>query len=136
MFPQRGSTKYHNNAPCDVISKSSSVKHQLDENNYSFKMLNFNCLQNFMLLLCQSLTTAYFINLVFFILTDNKTHEMVPVGDFRIVRNNETKEGEQVFVPWSERSIRWPNGRLGPPKDAPDCGFHGEYCLPTKDHGN
>ena len=61
---------------------------------------------------------------------------MLSVGEFRIVRNNETNEGEQVFVPYSHRSIRWPNGRTGPPKDEPECGFYGEKCPPKQEHGN
>ncbi len=25
--------------------------------------------------------------------------------------------------------IKWPGGRTTPPKDSPDCGFHGELCI-------
>lgn len=58
---------------------------------------------------------------------------MVPVGDFQIVYGNSSRAGEQIFVPRSNATITWP-GNKGPPKDSPECGFHGELCpLPVDD---
>ena len=62
-------------------------------------------------------------------------HEMVPVGDFQILFDNETNEGEQVFVRWPNVTIHWPGGRTGPPRDSPECGFHGELCIEPKGEG-
>ncbi|XP_020613215.1 atrial natriuretic peptide receptor 1-like isoform X2 [Orbicella faveolata] len=59
-------------------------------------------------------------------------HEMVPVGDFQITFDNETSEGEQVFIRWPNVTIQWPGGRTGPPRDSPECGFHGELCIEPK----
>lgn len=60
---------------------------------------------------------------------------MVPVGDFQIMFDNETKEGEQVFSRWPNVTIHWPGGRTGPPRDSPECGFHGELCIEPKGEG-
>ncbi|KAK3705160.1 hypothetical protein QZH41_003755 [Actinostola sp. cb2023] len=60
-----------------------------------------------------------------------KFPEMVPVGDFHIRYGNSSAAGEQVFVLRSNTSIIWPKGR-GPPKDSPECGFHGELCPAPK----
>ncbi|XP_048576329.1 atrial natriuretic peptide receptor 1 isoform X2 [Nematostella vectensis] len=57
---------------------------------------------------------------------------LVPVGDFHIVYSNNSKMGKQVFVPWYNHSIHWPNNK-GPPKDSPECGFHGELCPSKKE---
>lgn len=59
---------------------------------------------------------------------------MVPVGDFQILFDNETKVGEQVFIRWPNVSIKWPGGR--PPVDAPECGFHGELCIEPTGEGD
>ena len=56
-------------------------------------------------------------------------HEMIPVGDFQIKYDNKTKKGEQIFVRRSGIAIKWPGGRTGPPRDSPECGFHGELCI-------
>lgn len=56
-------------------------------------------------------------------------HEMIPVGDFQIMYDNKTNEGEQVFIRRSGITIKWPGGRTGPPRDSPECGFHGELCI-------
>ncbi|XP_078348931.1 atrial natriuretic peptide receptor 1-like isoform X2 [Oculina patagonica] len=58
-----------------------------------------------------------------------KDHEMIPVGDFQILFDNETKEGEQVFIRWPNVTIHWPGGRI--PVYEPKCGFHGEHCIET-----
>lgn len=60
---------------------------------------------------------------------------MVPVGDFQITFDNETNEGEQVFIRWPNVTIHWPGGRTGPPRDSPECGFHGELCIEPKGEG-
>ena len=62
-------------------------------------------------------------------------HEMVPVGEFQITFGNETNEGEQVFIRWPNVTIHWPDGRTGPPRDSPECGFHGELCIEPKGEG-
>ena len=62
-------------------------------------------------------------------------HEMVPVGDFQIAFDNETNEREQVFIRWPNVTIHWPGGRNGPPRDSPECGFHGELCIEPKGEG-
>jgi len=58
-----------------------------------------------------------------------KEDGMIVVGDFQILYNNETKEGEQVFIRRPNVTIKWPGGRTGPPRDSPECGFHGELCI-------
>ena len=59
---------------------------------------------------------------------------MVPVGDFHIVYENTSVQGQQLFVLRPNASIVWPAGRKSPPRDSPKCGFHGELCKkPVKD---
>ena len=60
---------------------------------------------------------------------------MVPVEDFQILFDNETNEREQVFIRWPNVTIHWPGGRTGPPRDSPECGFHGELCIEPKGEG-
>ena len=51
--------------------------------------------------------------------------------------DNETNEGEQVFIRWPNVTIHWPGGRTGPPRDSPECGFRGELCIePPKGEGD
>ena len=61
---------------------------------------------------------------------------MIAVGDFQIMFDNKTKEGEQVFIRRPNITINWPGGRTGPPRDSPECGFHGELCLEEEKGGN
>ena len=65
-----------------------------------------------------------------------KEDGMIVVGDFQILYNNETKEGEQVFIRRPNITIKWPGGRTGPPRDSPECGFHGELCIKPTGEGN
>ena len=60
---------------------------------------------------------------------------MIPVGDFQIKFDNTTKGGEQVFIRRPNVTIKWPGGRKGPPKDSPECGFHGELCIEPEKGG-
>jgi hypothetical protein len=69
-----------------------------------------------------------------FVSANSKFPEMVPVGDFHIVYGNKSSAGQQIFVPRSNSSIIWP-GNKGPPKDSPECGFHGELCPVPLDDG-
>ncbi|XP_020901343.1 atrial natriuretic peptide receptor 1 isoform X2 [Exaiptasia diaphana] len=62
---------------------------------------------------------------------NSKFPEFVPVGDFHITYGNESTAGQQVFSLRTDTRIIWPNGK-GPPKDSPECGFHGELCPSTK----
>ena len=74
-----------------------------------------------------------FINQAF--LFSPEKSEMIPVGDFQIKYDNKTKRGEQIFVRRSGISIKWPGGRTSPPRDSPECGFHGELCIGTIGEG-
>ena len=58
------------------------------------------------------------------------------MGDFQIMYDNKTNEGEQVFIRRSGITIKWPGGRTGPPRDSPECGFHGELCIKPIGEGN
>lgn len=60
---------------------------------------------------------------------------MIPVGDFQIKFDNTTKGGEQVFIRRANVTIKWPGGRKGPPRDSPECGFHGELCIEPEKGG-
>ena len=62
--------------------------------------------------------------------------DMVPVADFQVIFDNETKAGEQVMILRPNMTVKWPAGRTGPPRDTPECGFHGELCLPSPADGN
>ena len=70
------------------------------------------------------------------LLENSSNHEMIPIGDFQIKFDNATKEGEQVYVPRPGVTIKWPGGRTGPPRDSPECGFHGELCIEPIGEGN
>lgn len=61
--------------------------------------------------------------------------EMIPVGDFQIIYDNKTKGGEHVFIRRLNVTIKWPGGRTGPPRDSPECGFHGELCIKPMGEG-
>ena len=76
-----------------------------------------------------------FINHAFLFFPEKSAkHEMIPVGDFQIKYDNKTKKGEQIFVRRPGIAIKWPGGRTGPPRDSPECGFHGELCIgPTRE---
>ena len=77
-----------------------------------------------------------FIEIACCLLGNSSSHEMIPVGDFQIKFDNATKEGEQVYVPRPGVTIKWPGGRTGPPRDSPECGFHGELCIEPIGEGN